>query len=234
MIVLRNRVVIFTPRNMIKITIAETQPVFAEGIVKMLSQISGLQLNQLTSSYNELVNTLNNYATDLLLLDAELNPSLTKETLIQRLKSQFPKLKIILFCNITSMGVVTKMRRAGLEALLSKNVNVEELLTAITTVLDGKAYLEKSLNIKLVGFFEECPKRKSTARTLTKREHEILRLIIEECSNKEIAQNLYISIPTVETHRRNLIDKLGVKNTAGLVREAIFGRLYTGFYGEMG
>ncbi|AEE48492.1 LuxR C-terminal-related transcriptional regulator [Haliscomenobacter hydrossis] len=218
---------------MVKITIAETQPVFAEGIIKMLSHSAGLHLNRLTTSYPELLQTLKTNATDLLLLDAELNTTLTEERLICQIKKEFPRLKIVLFSKNLSVGFLPRLRRAGLEAYLSKNITCQELKKAIFTVLGGSGYLQESLSVALNSFNAEIDSiSKIEDRRLTKREQQILGLIVEEYTNQEIAEELFISIPTVETHRKNLILKMGVRNTAGLVREAILRRCYLGFFME--
>jgi two-component system, NarL family, response regulator NreC len=216
---------------MIKITIAETQPVFAEGITKMFSQLAELHLNQLTDSYPDLLQILRTDPTDLLLLDAELDATISEELLITRIKEEFPKLKIVLFGKTLNLGFLPRLRRAGLNAYLSKNITCQELRKAIFTVLGGKAYLQESLSASLNSFCTELDlKSRKNDRQLTKRELQILTLIVEEYTNQEIADQLFISIPTVETHRKNLISKMGVKNTAGLVREAILRRSYQGFY----
>lgn len=210
---------------MIKITIAETQPVFAEGLSKMLSSVAGLHLNQLTTCYQELLKVLENQATDLLLLDAELNTNFSEVLLVRQLKNEFPRLKIILFGQMTSLSILQKLRTIGLDAYLYRDVSCQEFLQAIAAVLKGKGYLQETF-IAALNCFCSSPQPKFKKAGITKREQEILELIVEEYTNQEIADRLYISIPTVETHRKNLLLKMGVKNTAGLVREAILRQGY--------
>jgi DNA-binding NarL/FixJ family response regulator len=210
---------------MIKITIAETQPVYAEGLSKMLSTVTGLHLNSLTTGYQELLKTLQNEATDLLLLDAELNTNFSELLLIRQIKKEFPQLKIILFGRITCLSILFKLRKMGLDAYLYKDVSCQEFVQAILAVMNGHAYLQESIS-KALNCFGNSVYSKAKKNAITKREQEILELIVDEYTNQEIAQQLYISIPTVETHRKNLLLKMGVKNTAGLVREAILRQGY--------
>lgn len=219
---------------MINATIAETQPVYAEGLFTMLSQMTGLHLNRSTNSYQELLDLLRTDSADLLLLDAELNDSIKEEQLIHQLRKEFPELKIILFGKSLDLGHLPRLRRAGLDAYLHKNISCQELLKAISIVVNGGHYLQESIRISLNCFCHDFgASDKKEDRKLTKRESEILGLIVEEYTNQEIAKQLFISIPTVESHRKKLIEKLGVKNTAGLVREAIYRHWYrTENYGK--
>lgn len=210
---------------MIKVTIAETQPVFAEGIMKMLSQVAGLHLNRLISCSKKLRDTLRSETTDLLILDADLNTYNSEQILIQQLKKDFPCLKIILFGNMNSLGSLSRLFRVGLNAYLCRDISCNELIQAVTTVLQEKKYLQETISAALNCFCTDSTYNYPPFK-ITKREQEILELIVEEYTNQEIAAQLYISIPTVETHRKNLVSKMGVKNTAGLVREAILRHWY--------
>jgi DNA-binding NarL/FixJ family response regulator len=216
---------------MIKITVAETQPVYAEGIIKILSQSMGLQLHHLTHCYQGLLSFLKDCTTDLLLLDAELNCSLPEEKFISCIKKEFPNLKIILFGKTANLSVLPKLRRVGLDGYLTKNISAIELQKAIFTIMGGSGYLQESLSAAFNHFSTEIvTKQKKSENKITKREQQILGMIIEEYTNQEIAEELFISLPTVETHRKHLILKLGVKNTAGLVREAILTQWYDLFH----
>lgn len=213
---------------MFNVTIAETQPVYAEGLSKMLSQFPGLHLNQLTFCSQDLSRILKNEATDLLLLDAELSASNTCVSLICRLKEEFPTLKIIMIGNIKNIGLLPKLYRSGIDCYLCKDVTCHEFTKAVTAVLQEEKYLQESISSALSWFYVNTL-HKNDSFKLTNREQQVLELIIEEYTNQEIANQLYISLPTVETHRKNLVTKLGVKNTAGLVREAILRRWYPRF-----
>ena len=98
------------------------------------------------------------------------------------------------------------------------------MINAIQTVANGNTYFSSQVSTKLLEQIinpTNTKKRKSEGTPLSDREIEVLKLIADEYSNPEIAEKLFISIRTVDTHRRNLLDKLGAKNTAGLVKYAI-------------
>ena len=120
---------------------------------------------------------------------------------------------------------IIQMLEAGASGYLLKNTGTEELLAAIRAVVKGDSYYSKSVSASLLQALTNL-KSKSSQRIdkdtpLSAREIEVLRLIAQECSNGEIAERLFISIRTVDTHRRNILEKLQVKNTAGLVKYAI-------------
>jgi DNA-binding NarL/FixJ family response regulator len=116
--------------------------------------------------------------------------------------------------------LLKKYFRDATDGVLLKSVEAGELLSAIDKSLAGEKYIQKKLQDTVFNNWLS-PAIKRTNQKLTAREKEILQLIVEEYTSKEIADKLFIGHCTAETHRLNLIQKLGVKNTAGLVREAI-------------
>ena len=111
------------------------------------------------------------------------------------------------------------MMEAGAMGYLLKNVNKAELLAAIRAVFSGNKYFNSDLTLSLLNR-PEVPKESSTL-IFSERESEILKLIVDGFSSTEIGKKLFISSRTVETHRANMMNKLEVKNVAGLIREAI-------------
>ena len=112
------------------------------------------------------------------------------------------------------------MKNGALGYLL-KNTSREELIEAIRSVFKGEQYLQPEIKEALLSASLGNPVRGSYVPKLTRREKEVLTLIVEEMTTAEIAEQLCISPKTVETHRLNLIQKLGVRNSAGLVKEAL-------------
>jgi DNA-binding NarL/FixJ family response regulator len=115
---------------------------------------------------------------------------------------------------------IKQMLRNGASGYLLKNVSAAKLANAIETVYAGEQYLDEAIRHQLLEEMLTGQKRAGYNIPLTRREKEILKMIADEHSNQEIADKLYISLRTVETHRLNLTQKLAVKNTAGLVKEA--------------
>ena len=139
-------------------------------------------------------------------------------------KKNYPDVNILALSMHGEHNYILKMLEAGATGYILKNAGKEEMLTAIISVASGNSYFSREVSSRLIEYLNKPQVNiKNTDKDipLTNREIEILKLIAQEYSNSEIAEELFISVRTVDTHRRNLIEKLGVKNTAGLVRFAI-------------
>ncbi|MEO6667853.1 MAG: response regulator transcription factor [Ferruginibacter sp.] len=125
-------------------------------------------------------------------------------------------IKIIALTNFDVPVQIKKMLQQGCQGYLLKDVSPDIILTAIIQVYNGEMYIQHEIQVKLMkGLTEPAP------AVITRREKEILQLIVEEYTNKEIADKLFLSLRTVENHRNHLLQKFKVKNTAGLVKIAI-------------
>lgn len=164
---------------------------------------------------------------DLILLDINL-PDKSGFEICQELKSEGNCPKIIALTMHGNAGYINKMIKAGVDGYLLKNTGREELLQAIQAVMNGDRYFSREVTDLLVAGIHE-PKKPKTSdfiQKLTRREKEILHLIIDELTTDEIAAKLFISSSTVITHRKSLLRKLNAKNVAGLVKKAFeFGLL---------
>jgi len=133
-----------------------------------------------------------------------------------------PNLKVIALTTYNQNILVKNMIRNGAHGFLLKNTSLEELQRAIETVYRGEQYLQTEIKESLLRDTLGTTAQRTTFRPrLTRREKEVLQLIMDELTTTEIGEKLFISPKTVETHRLNLLQKLGVRNTAGLVKEAI-------------
>ena len=204
---------------MIEIAITDDHLIVIEGIKTMLKSNKEIVISQSFTTVNTTIQELESKV-EVLLLDINLpdgNGILACKTLLKK----FPNLKIIALTNFEDTAFVKQMIKNGSRGYLLKNTDKTELITAIKTVLNNELYLppkikEILLNESLgntINSSFDIPK-------LTNREKEILILIAEEFTTEEIATKIFISAKTVESHRSNLIQKLGVKNGAGLVRVA--------------
>lgn len=160
---------------------------------------------------------------DLLITDLNM-PGEDGFELIQAVKKQFPEVKILVLTLYRSPGILRKVQKAGVNGIILKEQKSEEVIHAVKTVLEGSTYHpvladepEQSAEV-----YQDAFRKKAT---LTRRELEVLRLIVKALNNKQIGAQLFISEHTVQTHRRNLKRKLGADNTAGLVRFAIENRI---------
>jgi DNA-binding NarL/FixJ family response regulator len=141
---------------------------------------------------------------------------------VQRILVHQPDAKIIMLSNYDERAFVQNSVRNGAKGYLLKDVNTDELITAINTVLSGETYYANAVRDKLSDSSEEENeinfKQLGKQFGISEREMEILLLIAKEFTNEEISKQLDISKRTVDTHRQNLLYKLNVKNTAGLVK----------------
>jgi DNA-binding NarL/FixJ family response regulator len=164
---------------------------------------------------------------DLILLDINL-PDKSGFDICQEMKSGENCPKIIALTMHGNAGYINKMIKCGVDGYLLKNTGRAELLEAIQAVMDGNRYFSREVTDLLVAGIHE-PKKPKTSdfiQKLTRREKEILHLIIDEMTTDEIAAKLFISSSTVITHRKSLLRKLNAKNVAGLVKKAFeFGLL---------
>ena len=203
---------------MIETAITDDHNIVIEGIKTMLKSDKEIEILQ---SFNTIADTMEGLGAQIkvLLLDINL-PDGNGIIACKDLLKKFPNLKIIALTNFEDSAFVKQIMKNGASGYLLKNTDKAELIAAIKTVLNGDSYLPQSIQNILLnesigkgngGYF--IPK-------LTSREKEILSLIIKEFTTEEIANAIFVSVKTVEAHRSNLIQKLGVKNTAGLVRVA--------------
>lgn len=129
--------------------------------------------------------------------------------------------KVIILSSYDDLKLIKEVLKLGATGYLSKECAGENIIEAIKTVYEGKEYFSENIREKILFSFSENSNNPSNLNDLTDREVEILKLISLEYSGKEISEELSISTHTVETHRKNLIKKLNVKNTIGLVKYAI-------------
>jgi two-component system, NarL family, nitrate/nitrite response regulator NarL len=158
---------------------------------------------------------------DIILLDYRM-PKFNGDNAVQRILVHQPDAKIIMLSNYDERAFVQNSVRNGAKGYLLKDVNTDELVTAINTVLSGETYYATAVRDKLSDSSEEENeinfKQLGKQFGISEREMEILLLIAKEFTNEEISKQLDISKRTVDTHRQNLLYKLNVKNTAGLVK----------------
>ena len=160
---------------------------------------------------------------DILLLDVYL-PDMPEEEILQQIRASHPDLRIIYLTLLRGTRYVHKLAKYNIQGYVLKNASLDELVGAIRSVQNGGNYFSKDIHI---GDRDEDFRHtitiedKQIDEILSRRELEVLRLICKEYSNAEIAGKLFLSVSTVETHRKNLIAKLGVNNTVGLVKFAL-------------
>ena len=209
-------------KNLLNILIVDDHKVLRQGLKKMLAPLKkelNIKITEADSGSQAMLK-INDNDFDLIIMDYKMRDTTGLEMIgcIRRFK---PLMKIIILSYYDELAFVESVRDAGAKGYLLKDIEPAELFKAITTVLEGGIYYSSEIVLKLMESKENNkPVNRLMKATLTKREIEILNLIAMELSNKQISEKLFISIKTVDSHRQNLLHKLNVKNTAGLVKAA--------------
>ncbi len=205
---------------MIRIAITDDHPLVIEGISSFLNQEEDMSVVASFENGKETIEGLGTCSADLLLLDINL-PDISGIDVCKKITTQFPKIQILCLSSFKQTGLIKSMIKAGAKGYVIKNADKKTLLEAIKTVSNSEEYIQKELKEALLNEALQKPSSKSFIPQLTRREKEVLKLIIDEYTTHQIAEKLFISPKTVETHRLNLLLKLDVKNTAGLVKIAL-------------
>lgn len=206
---------------MITVAITDDHVMVVEGLKTMLNNTEDVKIISTYYSVNDTIEGLQNTVPQVLLLDINL-PDGNGIHLCKQLKEHYKNLKIIALSNYEDIAFIKQIIKNGANGYLLKNTNKLELITAIKTVTNDQLFLPEKLQRMLLNDSLGKPTNSSFfIPSLTRREKEVLELIVKEYTSEEIAENLFVTIKTVEAHRSNLIQKLGVKNVAGLVRVAI-------------
>ncbi len=208
---------------MIKVFVTDDHELYLEGLCLLLNRQEGVEVVGSSLTGTELLTVLPSIQADVLLLDVHL-PDIEEAELLKSIRQLKPSIKVLYLTMMRGTRYIHKLMKYGIQGYLLKNAGIEELKTALKAVANGGTYFSKQINITDA----ESDFRNTitiddnlVGEVLSKREIEILKLICKEFSNAEIAKKLFLSVSTVETHRKNLIAKLGVNNTVGLVKFAI-------------
>ena len=203
-----------------KLAITDDHSLVLKGIEAMLADTKEIKVVGRYENAAQTLENIKNDNPDVLLLDINL-PDMDGIELCKTLHKKLPSLKILALTNFEEISFVKKMLRNGANGYLLKNTQKAELIEALKTVLNGEQYLQKRIERKLMSSALGQKKREEFIPNLTRREQEVLEAISEELTTQEISEKLFISVKTVETHRMNLMSKLGAKNSVGIIKTAM-------------
>lgn len=204
----------------INLLIADDHTMFLQGIVSLLEQESEIDIVGKANNGIEALNIIKQEAIDLIILDISM-PEMDGIELSKILKKEYPEIKILVLSTHSNVNIISRLIRIGVNGYLLKNAEKSELLEAIYSIIEGNNYFSEETEEKYLANQFKIEKQVSTLTELSSREKEILVLIAHEYNTAEIAEKTFISLNTVNTHRRNLLSKLNAKNTAGLVKYAV-------------
>ena len=204
----------------IRLAIIDDHAVVLDGLKSMLNTFSNLEVVYTTQSGKALLEYFQTNTPDVVLMDIQM-PEINGIDLCKQIVRQHDAVKVIAFSSFDDSNYVKQIFRSGAKGYLLKNSDKHAIVKAIETVMQGEEYMDDTIKKILLQETITGQRRSIFEVPLTKREKEILKFIAEGLSSQEIADKLFISLRTVETHRLNINQKLDVKNTAGLVKEAI-------------
>lgn len=194
-----------------------------DGLKMLIDSSNTLEFLGMAKSGKEGLKMIKELHPDVVLLDIEM-PEMNGIEVCKSIKKSNPEIKIIALTMLIQPSVIEAMIKAGAEGFLVKNTSSDELVFAIQEVYSGESYYCKEVKTAIIKGIS-IKGKSSSIPSLSRREKEIARLIVDSYSTKDIAAKLFISEGTVETHRKNILRKLGVKNVAGLVKMVIEERL---------
>lgn len=203
----------------IKVLIIDDHKIIRVGLKGFIHLQPDMEVIGEGGSEQEALELLKTLLPDVILMDIDLENS-NGISATRQIKTQFPNQKILAITLHEEETSILPMIQAGASGYVLKNADPSEMIDAIRTVNKGNSYYSRHVSDVIMHSLTR-PKNSDLPDGLTAREVEVLKMIAQEYSNGEIADKLFISIRTVDTHRRNLLDKLNLKNTAGLVKYAI-------------
>lgn len=204
---------------MTTILIIDDHPLVSNGIATMLKDVEYLHIIGNCKTGNEALDFLLLQHPDVILLDISL-PDINGLELCSMIRKQNKVSKIIGLTSANETGLITQLLSRGANGYLLKNMERDELITAIDHVLDGKTFLSKAANDKLLEQFNSLNSAMHSALVLTRREKEILDHLNDGLTGPQIAEKLFLSTHTIETHRKHLLQKLNAGSTQLLLKKA--------------
>ena len=206
---------------MLRIAIADDHQIVIDGLKHMLESEPGVDVVGEANDGGQLVALLQRTQVDVVLLDIDM-PVMNGIAACRKLTKTHPDIKIVALTMMQEASIIRKMLEAGAVGYLMKNTGQQELLACLEAVRSGKTYYSRAVSDVILNDMSGSNKTATTQfPRLSRREKQILRLIVDEMTTGEIAEQLNISFGTVETHRRNIMHKLGARNAVGMVRIAL-------------
>lgn len=208
---------------MIKILIADDHPVVRKGLREIIEETSDMEVADEASNGQEVLAKVFKKDFDVVLLDISM-PGRSGLDILKELKSQLPKLAVLVLSIHPEEQYAVQVLKAGASGYLTKKSAPEELVTALRKVSAGGKYVSPSLAEKLASALKTGIE-KPPHETLSAREYEVMRKIALGKTVTEIARELFLSPKTISTYRSRILEKMGIKNNAELIRYAIKNRL---------
>ncbi|MDX1777246.1 MAG: response regulator transcription factor [Thermodesulfobacteriota bacterium] len=206
----------------IKVLVADDHTILRQGIKSLLANEEEIEVIGEAKNGREALTIIEETLPDVILMDIAM-PGLNGLEATRRIKKKFPRMKVLVLTMYTNEEYIFQILNAGANGYLVKETAFQDLISAIKAVYKNEAFMSPSISKKVINSYIKRAQNDEevTCEVLTTREREILQLIAEGNSSKKIAELLFISPKTVETHRTHIMDKLNIHNRTGLVKYAI-------------
>jgi len=210
--------------NKIKLLIVDDHQIVRDGLISLLSGTENLEIIGASSGFLNLIDSIKQKKPDIIIMDISM-PEKSGIEITDIITQDFPDVKVLVLSMYINEDFIINALRAGAKGYLPKNTTKNELIEAIYTVYKGEEYFSKPISdiilksyVKKIKTDEEINPKDNT---LSIRETEILKLFVEGLSNAEIADKLFISVRTVESHKNHIMQKMGFKSTVEMVKYAL-------------
>ncbi|WP_347218459.1 response regulator transcription factor [Chryseobacterium sp.] len=219
--------------SQIKIALIDDEQLILEGVKMLLSNEKNISVCLTADNGPDFIEYLGKLSEkefpDIALVDIQMKPMNGFE-LVEILKEKYPDLKIIILSSHYKTSILGYMVKLGVSAFLPKNSDKKTFIDAITMVDKNGVYFTAEDHQMLFTYMNSSAKKNSLFETedeLSEREKDVVKLICQEFTNNEIGEKLFISPRTVESHRQRILEKIGAKNTVGIVIYAIVNNIYS-------
>lgn len=216
------------PDKKLQLLIADDHRMFMEGLRYLLTREMQVAIKEVALNGKEAIEKCNDPDIDIVIMDVNM-PVISGIEATRTIKQLYPRIKVMIISSADDLVTVTNALRAGADAYVLKDTGSDELIKAFRSILKNQVFVSSALN-----FFPACETGPVKTRAeyiqfseslITPREQAILKLISEGYTNQEIADTLFIAVATADTHRKNMLAKLKLPNTAALVRFAVENKL---------
>lgn len=206
-------------QSTVNVFLVDDHQMFLDGLESLLSDVNTINIVGKAKN-GKIALEMIDKSIEVVLMDVSM-PEIDGIELNKLIKQKFPEMNTIAISMHNDANILDKLIKGGINGYLLKNAEKNELLEAIGTVIKGENYFSEEVKKTYQDSLFKRENTKNQTPELSKREIEVLGEIINELTTREIAEKLFISQHTVESHRKNMLSKLGARNTAGLVKYAL-------------
>ncbi len=203
----------------VKIVIADDHQMFIDGVKSLLKKEKKFNFVYEALNAEEALNFIGSNQIDLLITDISM-PGMSGTELTKKIKQHFPTIKVLVLTMYNDSAIINEILQSEAEGYILKNTGKQELLTAITKIMDNGTFYSNEVISQLLKDNKKKINSPPIKEALTVRELEILKLVCEEYTTADIAEKLFISPRTVDTHRKNILEKTQSKTIIGLIKYA--------------